>query len=204
MGTDRYDSSWSKATVAAAANFSNLRLLVMSVREKLLDAPDSVCLERARLVTEAWQKHGHEPACLLRAHAFAHVLRNMTLDLATNPIFAGNTSSKPRALMLIPEHGFGVGPQVKFENDRLDGLVERNVPDDLRSFWDTRSVGGLADPGHLAIDLNVVVNIGLNELIRRIDLLAGTGTEEQQKYRFAINQLSFLQTSQFLFLQLFL
>ena len=42
------------------------------------------------------------PPPLKRARTFAHILQHMTLDLDTNPIFAGNTSTAPRAWMLVP------------------------------------------------------------------------------------------------------
>lgn len=67
--------------------------LLRAARDRLLAAPDSVCLERAELVTEAYRAHEGEPIALIRARAFAHVLENMTLDLHTNPIFAG--TAKP-------------------------------------------------------------------------------------------------------------
>ena len=160
--------------------------LVQSVRRELLRTRDSVCLERARLVTEAWRRHESDPLCLRRARAFAHVLRHMTLDVRSNPIFAGNTSSRPRAWMLIPEHGFGEPPQVLLENEGLDGIVARHVPDDLREFWVGRGSGGLADPGHFAVHLDRVVNRGLDEEIRRLNAVAEQGSEEQRRYRRAM------------------
>ncbi len=165
---------------------TGLRALVSSIRQDLLSAEDSVCLERARRVTEAWKRYEREPICLRRARAFAHALRHMTLDLHSNPVFAGNTSSKPRAWMLVPEHGFGEPSQVLIENEGLAGIVEQHLPGDLREFWAGRSAGGLADPGHLAVDLDQVVNTGLIELLERLEAVAETGTAEQQTYRRAM------------------
>lgn len=63
---------------------------------------DTVCLQHARLATEAYKMYADEPIPIKRAKSLAYILKNMDLDLMSNPIFAGNTSSKPRAWMLIP------------------------------------------------------------------------------------------------------
>ena len=96
-----------------------LKTLVKQIRDNLLETQDSVCLERARLVTEAYRRYEGEPVPILRARAFAHVLGHMTLDLDSNPIFAGNTSSRPRGWMLVPEHGLSADAQVLIENDEI-------------------------------------------------------------------------------------
>ncbi len=185
MSTPRHTPSIAQSA-RTPSHDAAFRSLVLSVRRELLNAEDSVCLERARLVTEAWRRHADAPVCLRRACAFAHVLRHMTLDVTSNPVFAGNTSSKPRAWMLVPEHGFGEPAQILIETEGLEGIVERHLPPDLREYWASRSVGGLADLGHLAVDLDTVVNKGLEALIARIDARAGTGTAEQQNYRRAM------------------
>ena len=99
-----------------------MRALVEQARERLLSAKDTVCLQRARLVTEAYRRHENDPPPLRRARAFAYVLAHMDLDIDSNPVFAGNTSSRPRGWMLIPEHGFGVDRQIALENDGLDAM----------------------------------------------------------------------------------
>ena len=143
--------------------------LVEESRDLLLAAEDSLGYERARLVTDAWASHESEPRPLLRAKAFAKVLAEMTLDLDSNPLFAGNTSPSPREWMLIPEHGFGADAQVLLEHDGLDALWEgAPVPADLAEFWRDRSFGGLCDVGHLAVDLSRVVHEGLDSFLTEL------------------------------------
>ena len=79
-----------------------MRDLLQAIRDDLLATPDTVCLERATLVTEAYQEHDGKPILTKRVEAFKHVLANMTLDVTSNPVFAGNTSTAPRAWMLAP------------------------------------------------------------------------------------------------------
>ena len=107
-----------------------MRSLVRQIRDDLVSTEDTVCLQRARLVTEAYQEHDGDPAALKRAKAFAHVLRHMELDVTSNPIFAGNTSSRPRAWMLIPEHGFARPPQVELEIDHVIPVARGGSDDD--------------------------------------------------------------------------
>ncbi|NQU21965.1 MAG: hypothetical protein HQ567_11835, partial [Candidatus Nealsonbacteria bacterium] len=102
---------------------------------------------------------------LRHAKAFAHVLRHMDLDVHSNPVFAGNTSSRPRAWMLIPEHGFSSDTQVLLENDGLDHILDGQIPSDLADYWQGRSFGGACGIGHLAVDFHRVVHKGLDALI---------------------------------------
>ena len=142
-----------------------MKALIQQIRDELMSTEDTVCLQRARLVTEAYQRHENDPAPLKRAKAFAHILHNMDLDVKSNPIFAGNTSSRPRAWMLVPEHGIGAAPQVILENEGLAGLLDGQIPEDIQDYWKDRSFGGLSGIGHLAVDLNRAVHEGLESII---------------------------------------
>ena len=149
----------------SSAQVRSLRAWVRQIRDELLATEDTVCLQRARLVTKAYQAYAADPVPLKRAKAFAHVLRHMDLDLESNPIFAGNTSSRPRAWMLVPEHGFTLPPQVLIENDGLEDMYEGQIPQDMLDYWSDLSVGGTADIGHLAVDLDRVLHEGLEAMI---------------------------------------
>ena len=69
---------------------------VMALRENLLNTMPSVCVERARLVTEAYKAHEFSPTVLRRAYALAHVLENMTIYIQPGEIIVGNQASAPR------------------------------------------------------------------------------------------------------------
>lgn len=159
--------------------------LVRQIRDDLLNTPDTVCLDRARLVTEAWRAHEHEPAPIRRALMLQYLLRHMRLDLTSNPVFAGNTSAKPQAWMLVPEHGIGIAAQVLVENSKIDGLLDGAVPAELQEFWRERAFGGLSGIGHLAVDLNRVVHDGLEALLAEAEA-PHDGTPEQAAYRRAM------------------
>ena len=163
-----------------------MRDLVLQIRNRLLATPDTVCLQRARLVTEAYRRYASDPVPLKRSKALAHVLRHMDLDVQTNPFFAGNTSSHPRAWMLVPEHGFTMPPQVLIENDGLDGLLDGAIPQDLLDTWTESSFGGPAGIGHLAVDLDRVVHEGLESLIAEAQRCDGDPDPERRACRAAM------------------
>lgn len=161
-------------------------MLVRQIRDELLSSQDTVCLQRARLATEGYRRFEGDPVPLKRAKTFAHILQHMDLDLASNPIFAGNTSSRPRAWMLIPEYGFEGDSQMEIEIPRLRGFLEDKIPDDLRSFWAGRSFGGACGIGHLAVDMARVVHQGLESVIAEVKCYEGDASAAQRTYREAM------------------
>jgi formate C-acetyltransferase len=156
--------------------------LLRAVEARLFQAQDSVCLERARLVTEAYREHTGEPMPILRARALEHVLAQMTLDMDSNPVYAGNTATRPRAWMLVPEFGFSVCPQIAIEHSELDGFLDGRIPDELRDYWATRSVGGNGGVGHMSLDWQAIVADGLEGLLARIEAALPGADEEQRAY----------------------
>ena len=162
-----------------------MKKIIQQSRERLISAPDTVCLERAILMTEAWQQFEDEAPPVRRALSFAHVLKNMTLNLEINPIFAGNTSTQPHACMLIPEHGFMMDAQAEIEHEQLKGLLDGQIPCDLLDYWQNRSFGGYCGIGHLAIDLNLVVHHGLEAVLAEVKSHPAE-TSAQHDYRLAL------------------
>ncbi len=146
-----------------------MKHLLKRMEDRLFSATDTVCLDRARLVTEAYARYADEPVPILRARVFEHVLRNMRLDLLSNPVFAGNTSSVPRAWMLIPEFGFDEDAQVALEHSELKGFLDGKIPPDIRVFWRDRQFGGHGGIGHMSLDLDLVVNRGLDSIVASLE-----------------------------------
>lgn len=161
----------------------------MDIEDRLFSAPDAVCLERANLVTEAYERFADRPRPILRALCFDYVLRHMSLDLETNPVFAGNTSSAPHAWMLVPEFDIEVDNQVALEIDGMGRFLDDKVPPELVAFWAPRKFGrtpgGGAGPGHVSLDFGTVVNQGLESLLGRIERQP-EGTPAQQTFREAM------------------
>lgn len=150
----------------------DINTLLPQIEDRLFDAVDTVCLERATLLAHAYEMHVHEPVPIKRAMALDHVLSHMTLNLSDNPVFAGNTSSRLRAWMLTPECSWSQPNQVFIEHDELSqAWVDAQIPEKLRQKWiDLGQSGhGSGGVGHVSIDYGMVVREGLAGVIKRLD-----------------------------------
>jgi pyruvate-formate lyase len=159
---------------------------ILRIREAVFAAEDTVCLERARLLVEAYCAYRDDPPPLKQAKTLAHVLGHMTLDMASTPFFGGNTSSRPRALMLLPEYGFGLPAQIVHENPKLAGILDNAIPQDLLDFWNEKGFGVESGIGHLAVDMGRVVHEGLAAMVAEARSLAGEGDQRARVYRQAM------------------
>jgi pyruvate formate-lyase/glycerol dehydratase family glycyl radical enzyme len=120
---------------------------VAALRQNLLDTMPSVCVERARLVTEAYQRFAADPVVLRRAKALAHVLDNMTIFIQPDEIIVGNQASRPRAAPIFPEYSvdwipeeideFHLRPADQFE---VDPQVKRELLEDILPYWQGRTL----------------------------------------------------------------
>lgn len=165
----------------------NLRSLVKTMRADIFAVSDSICLERAWLVTDAYRQYADQPVPIKRALAFSHILARMSLDLHSNPVFAGNTSSRVRAWMLLPEYGFGVPGQAVVENPHLSGFLDGEaIPTELREYWRERSFGGDSGWGHLSVDNERLLQSGLNGILAEIEGYGCEGESPQVIYRRAM------------------
>jgi len=162
-----------------------MRFHLSRIRENLLSAEDTVCLQRLRLFTEAWKRYDADPVPLRRAKCFAYVLRHMTLDVRSNPFFAGNTSSKPRAWMLL-ELTFGDQSQIVVERPHLANFLDGKIPRDLLEFWQGKEFAPGGCDGHLAVDHEWVIREGLEGVRAVVERHLHDGDESRRVYRQAM------------------
>ncbi len=73
-------------------------------REVCVEAVPEICIERARLITEAYKKYPSLPAVLKRARALEYILDNMSIYIQDDELLVGNHSSKLRAAPIFPEY----------------------------------------------------------------------------------------------------
>ena len=62
-----------------------------------------ICIERPRLITEAYRETEGEPIILRRAKALAKLLDNMSIYILPHEKIVGNPTSKPSTLIHYPE-----------------------------------------------------------------------------------------------------
>lgn len=78
------------------------RTRIQKLRRAMLVRP-SVCVERARLITESYRTTEGEPAPIRRGKAFAHLLAHMTVKIYPDELIVGRPTSKVRGGSISPE-----------------------------------------------------------------------------------------------------
>ena len=72
-------------------------------REKLRTTEPSICIERARLTTEFYQKCHVEPIVITKAKLLKYLLENMTIYINEDELLVGNHASRYRCAPVFPE-----------------------------------------------------------------------------------------------------
>lgn len=90
------------------------------IRTQLLNQIPMICIQRAEIVTEAYQHFEACPVIEKRAHALAAVLRKMSIYIDDGELIVGNQASCPRAAPLFPEYAY------EFILDELDSFENRS------------------------------------------------------------------------------
>ena len=77
---------------------------IQALREQVLDAQPSVCTDRAKIITDAYQKYQSQPVPLKRAYALKEILKKMSIYIMDGELIVGNHSSSLRAAPIFPEY----------------------------------------------------------------------------------------------------
>ena len=85
-----------------AKSFRKCTKRVEKLRAMVIGDPE-VCVERARLMTESYKQTEGEPTVIRRAKAMYYVMENMPIRIDEGELIVGNSTSKHRGGMLIPE-----------------------------------------------------------------------------------------------------
>lgn len=124
--------------------FDNTR--IRQLRKAMLVQP-SVCVERARLITESYRQTQGEPAPIRRGKAFAHLLRHMTVRIYPQELIVGRPTSKVRGGSISPELQCDwILKELDIlstrQTDPFEPLTqeERDTLADVVSYWDTNSL----------------------------------------------------------------
>ncbi|NBG88857.1 (2S)-3-sulfopropanediol dehydratase [Isachenkonia alkalipeptolytica] len=101
-GTQPYDQTYSLGYQVNHEDWSPFPR-VNYLRQKFLDRPYEIDVERLRLVTEAYKKHEGAPRKLQCAYAFENVLLNTTLHIYEQDIILGEIAAPAKASPIYPE-----------------------------------------------------------------------------------------------------
>ena len=97
-----------------------MNVRIQNLREKLQVDKYPICIERALLMTESYQKTEGRPMILTRAEAHAHLLDNITIFIEDNELIVGNVASKPMGVEVCPDAG--IWTQGELDATRLEGF----------------------------------------------------------------------------------
>ena len=137
----------SAADTLADVTAARIADVIHRLRDELLDTTPRICVERARLVTQAYQTHQADPPVLRRARALAHVLDHMTIFIREGELVVGNQASHIRAAPIFPEYSVDwIEPELdEFATrpaDRylISGEAKAELIDDILPYWKGRTL----------------------------------------------------------------
>lgn len=138
---------------------------IKRLSEKVRDTPVTICLDRARLVTEFYEHPSMEPFWLRRANAFAYVLDHKKIFIDDDSILAGHLASRLHAAPLYPD----MTAWLRDDLEELDTRKSDNLQfmpgekDELRQIvkkWEGRAFGDLT-AALSEEDIDTMVDIGI-------------------------------------------
>ncbi|MDY7019190.1 MAG: pyruvate formate lyase family protein [Chloroflexota bacterium] len=153
-----------------------------------------LCLERVRLVTEAYKETEGEPMILRRAKALANILDNMTIYILPHERLVGNYASDTDAMVHFPELSWrwldkGIEKEYRdllddkgreelhqihkyWQNKASQGMERNLVPDEVKPywFWTNHGVFYWQHGGKQGVaNFQKVLQVGLNGIIRECE-----------------------------------
>jgi formate C-acetyltransferase len=93
---------------------------IEALRQRLLEAPQQICIERARYLTEAYSGSDGEAQPIRFARALAHVLANIPVIIRDDESIVGCRTSKLKGAPLYPEN------KSAWIEDNIDNFDQRD------------------------------------------------------------------------------
>lgn len=84
-------------------SYSSYKERTLKMKERVVNQPHEICIERAKLFTEAYKKTKGESPIIRFAKAMEHLLTNMTIKIWDNEFIVGNRTTKLVGTPLYPE-----------------------------------------------------------------------------------------------------
>ncbi|MBU1672304.1 MAG: glycyl radical protein [Actinobacteria bacterium] len=123
------------------------RSRVGRLRERVIDAPEMVCIERARYLTRAMKAHWDEHPLERMSKAFSEILDNISVIIREGEVIVGCRTSKLKGAPLFPEN------KCRWIEGDLDTMNERilqraliteaeiaELREEILPFWRGRTV----------------------------------------------------------------
>ena len=144
---------------------------ISQFRSELLHTAPNICVERARLTTQAYKEHEMDQVVLKRAFMLKNVLENMSVFIEPSTLIVGNQASQNRSAPIFPEYAMDWIIAELDEFDRRDSDAfhisekHKQVLQETHLYWKGRT---LQDKAYAAFpenakkiyDLGIIRNEG--------------------------------------------
>jgi pyruvate-formate lyase len=90
------------------------------LKNRVISAQPYICIERARIVTEAYRETESEHMLTRRAEAFDRILRGISVYILEDELVVGHQASRQRSAPLFPEFA------VEWINNEIDTFESRS------------------------------------------------------------------------------
>lgn len=165
------------------------------LKNRYLSRKPEICIERALLITEAYEELADQPPALLRAYALQRILERMTIYINEDELIVGNQSTKPRCAPVFPEFSCD---WILHELDQFDKRIageyyiteeNKNILREILPKWNKKTTKDRAltlipqesreamanqvfiltplssGLGHITVDYKKIINMGLEAII---------------------------------------
>ena len=125
---------------------------IKSLRDRILRAKPSICVERAKYYTESMKQTETEPMIIRQAKALAHVLENTPVKIFSGELVIGALVSEPPGAIVYPE-GVGLRVVPELEEVRTREINPLDISDEeieilkeeIDPYWTNRSLGAYTE-----------------------------------------------------------
>ena len=166
---------------------------IVRLRSELFETKDSICFERAHIVTRVYQQTEGQPNVLRRAKALQAVFTKMPIFIREGEQLVGQRATQLGARAVYPEY-------------HLNGLTAETTPPEIWEYWHGRTLGDEvhnaypeqlrraerelaagyctgADSGfgHVIVDYEKVLRRGFKDIAAEFDKTGGCWLMDQQQ-----------------------
>ena len=117
------------------------------IRDRIIAAPQEVCIERARFFTEAMAEHWENDPLTRMSLALEHILKNIRVVIRDDELIVGCRTSKLKGAPLFPENKnrWIAGDVDNFDHRQVQRALiteeeKRELKDRILPFWEGKSV----------------------------------------------------------------
>jgi formate C-acetyltransferase len=156
---------------------NNLSQKIISLKAEIQNSPRSICIERARLLTEFYRDHSlsKDPPVVTRAKAVAYILKRMPVIIYPGELIAGAIMTKRNSAMLYPEFSsLAILPEIRMLGKRKTNAFHIDTKDidefekSIFPFWVEKTVGALAISRIMSKKFSGRLMLSIGNLLNRV------------------------------------